>query len=55
MDHMLRMSCCSTEAGDTARVELTDGWYSVRALLDPPLSALLASGRLRIGTPMSPE
>ena len=32
-------------------MEVTDGWYSVRAQLDAPLSALLASGRLRVGAP----
>uniref|UniRef100_A0A8C1X383 BRCA2 DNA repair associated n=1 Tax=Cyprinus carpio TaxID=7962 RepID=A0A8C1X383_CYPCA len=30
-------------------VWLTDGWYSIKALLDPPLSAMLNKGRLRIG------
>ncbi|XP_017564077.1 breast cancer type 2 susceptibility protein isoform X3 [Pygocentrus nattereri] len=28
---------------------LTDGWYSIKALLDPPLSAMVQKGRLRIG------
>lgn len=37
--------------GSGAQVEVTDGWYSVRAQLDAPLSALLASGRLRLGAP----
>uniref|UniRef100_A0A9J7ZSF9 BRCA2 DNA repair associated n=1 Tax=Cyprinus carpio carpio TaxID=630221 RepID=A0A9J7ZSF9_CYPCA len=30
-------------------VWLTDGWYSIKGLLDPPLSAMLSKGRLRIG------
>ncbi|KAH0502499.1 Breast cancer type 2 susceptibility protein-like protein [Microtus ochrogaster] len=30
-------------------VELTDGWYSVKAQLDPPLVALVKSGRLTVG------
>ena len=30
-------------------MEVTDGWYSVKATLDAPLAALLRSGRLRIG------
>ncbi|XP_058600770.1 breast cancer type 2 susceptibility protein [Onychostoma macrolepis] len=30
-------------------VWLTDGWYSIKGLLDPPLSAMLNKGRLRIG------
>ena len=37
--------------GGGAQVEVTDGWYGVRAQLDAPLSALLASGRLRVGAP----
>jgi len=36
-------------AGDPAHVELTDGWYGVRAVLDAPLTALLAAGRLQPG------
>ena len=35
--------------GDPAHVELTDGWYGVRAVLDAPLTALLAAGRLQPG------
>ena len=45
----------STDAGQGqgsgGQVEVTDGWYSVRAQLDAPLSALLARGRLRVGKP----
>lgn len=36
-------------ASGAAVVELTDGWYAVRAQLDPPLSALLRTGRLGVG------
>ncbi|GFP92770.1 protein breast cancer susceptibility 2 homolog b [Phtheirospermum japonicum] len=32
-----------------SRIELTDGWYSVKALLDEPLSRKLASGKLFLG------
>ncbi|XP_076832358.1 breast cancer type 2 susceptibility protein isoform X2 [Brachyhypopomus gauderio] len=32
-----------------AVVCLTDGWYSIKALLDPPLCAMLQKGRLRVG------
>ncbi|KAK9824814.1 hypothetical protein WJX81_000970 [Elliptochloris bilobata] len=35
--------------GSGAQVEITDGWYSVCALLDAPLSALLTRGRLQVG------
>ncbi|KAK7156638.1 hypothetical protein R3I94_006625 [Phoxinus phoxinus] len=28
---------------------LTDGWYAIKGMLDPPLSAMLNKGRLRIG------
>lgn len=28
---------------------LTDGWYSIKALLDFPLSAMLRKGHLRVG------
>lgn len=38
-----------TEASKAAMVELTDGWYAIRAQLDPPLSALLQTGRLGVG------
>ncbi|XP_073899688.1 breast cancer type 2 susceptibility protein isoform X4 [Castor canadensis] len=34
---------------NVATIELTDGWYAVKALLDPPLLALLKSGRLTVG------
>lgn len=39
----------SVETNRAATVELTDGWYAVKAQLDPPLSALLQSGRLAVG------
>lgn len=32
-----------------AIVELTDGWYAVKAQLDPPLSTLVQKGRLAVG------
>ncbi|XP_050793040.1 breast cancer type 2 susceptibility protein isoform X1 [Gopherus flavomarginatus] len=32
-----------------AVIEVTDGWYGVRALLDPPLQALLHGRRLTVG------
>lgn len=41
-----------TNGADTkkvAMVELTDGWYAVKAQLDPPLLALLKNGRLTVG------
>ena len=31
------------------QLEVTDGWYSVRATIDKPLSQLVASGALRPG------
>ncbi|XP_043115679.1 breast cancer type 2 susceptibility protein [Puntigrus tetrazona] len=34
---------------ESCTVWLTDGWYSIKGLLDPPLSAMLNKGRLRIG------
>jgi hypothetical protein len=36
-------------ADGAPRLELTDGWYSVAAVLDAPLAALAAAGRLRPG------
>ncbi|XP_045725247.1 breast cancer type 2 susceptibility protein [Mirounga angustirostris] len=30
-------------------VELTDGWYAIKAQFDPPLAALVKNGRLTIG------
>ncbi|NWH80386.1 BRCA2 protein, partial [Piaya cayana] len=32
-----------------AVIEVTDGWYGLRALLDPPLKAFLHRGRLTVG------
>ncbi|KAI6056025.1 BRCA2 [Marmota monax] len=37
------------DAKKVAIIELTDGWYAVKALLDPPLLALLKNGRLAVG------
>ncbi|KAG8524816.1 Breast cancer type 2 susceptibility protein, partial [Galemys pyrenaicus] len=44
-------SCSKTSSVDTKKVniELTDGWYAIKAQLDPPLLALLNSGRLVVG------
>ncbi|NWY04451.1 BRCA2 protein, partial [Nothoprocta ornata] len=32
-----------------AVIEVTDGWYGIRALLDPPLRAFVRRGRLAVG------
>lgn len=32
-----------------AVVELSDGWYSIRASLDPPMSRLIRSRRIGVG------
>ena len=32
------------------KIELTDGWYSIQAVLDSKLSEFLRSGRVRVGT-----
>ncbi|KAM8803144.1 breast cancer type 2 susceptibility protein [Rhynchonycteris naso] len=37
------------DTGKAAIVELTDGWYAVKAQLDAPLSALVQRGRLAVG------
>ncbi|XP_066225203.1 breast cancer type 2 susceptibility protein [Saccopteryx leptura] len=37
------------DTGKAATVELTDGWYAVKAQLDAPLSALVQRGRLAVG------
>uniref|UniRef100_K7FXU8 BRCA2 DNA repair associated n=1 Tax=Pelodiscus sinensis TaxID=13735 RepID=K7FXU8_PELSI len=34
---------------EAAIIEVTDGWYCIRALLDPPLQALLHGRRLTVG------
>ncbi|XP_014666901.1 PREDICTED: breast cancer type 2 susceptibility protein homolog [Priapulus caudatus] len=33
----------------SAGVQLTDGWYSIRAVLDAPLTALVRAGRVAVG------
>ncbi|KAB1267755.1 Breast cancer type 2 susceptibility protein [Camelus dromedarius] len=41
-----------TSGVDTTKaavVELTDGWYAIKAQTDPPLSALIKNGRLTVG------
>ncbi|KAL1768376.1 breast cancer type 2 susceptibility protein isoform X1 [Sigmodon hispidus] len=42
-----KSSGADPQSADT--VELTDGWYAVKAQLDPPLGALVKSGRLAVG------
>ncbi|KAG8647794.1 hypothetical protein MANES_09G111200v8 [Manihot esculenta] len=37
------------ECTSGAKVELTDGWYSIESLLDVPLSKQLAAGKLFVG------
>lgn len=37
------------DANKVDTIELTDGWYAVRAQLDPPLMALVKSGKLTVG------
>ncbi|XP_060193023.1 protein BREAST CANCER SUSCEPTIBILITY 2 homolog B-like [Lycium barbarum] len=39
----------TTENGTCAKVELTDGWYSIIAVLDTLLSKKLAAGKLFVG------
>ncbi|CAL0323227.1 unnamed protein product [Lupinus luteus] len=38
-----------TQSSESVIVELTDGWYSMNAMLDVPLSEQLASGKLFVG------
>ncbi|MED6197131.1 hypothetical protein PIB30_053852 [Stylosanthes scabra] len=46
-------NCVEKQTGDPSsevvKVELTDGWYSMSAVLDVPLSRQLAAGRLFVG------
>ncbi|KAK2389081.1 BREAST CANCER 2 like 2A [Trifolium repens] len=53
-DHVLESgTLCETQTGnqsmEAVKVELTDGWYSINAILDVPLSKQLAAGRLFVG------
>ncbi|MCI36288.1 BRCA2-like protein, partial [Trifolium medium] len=53
-DHVLESgTSCETQTGnqntEAVKVELTDGWYSINAILDVPLSKQLAAGRLFVG------
>lgn len=36
-------------AGNQAQVQLTDGWYGAKAVLDQPLTKLLQTGKLKLG------
>lgn len=38
-----------SESSETIKVELTDGWYSITAILDAPLSKKVAAGKLFVG------
>ncbi len=38
--------------GDQVQLEVTDGWYGVRATIDGPLCHYVASGILRTGVPV---
>ena len=38
----------ASRAAET-HLELTDGWYSIRTVIDAPLAALIAEGRIQIG------
>ncbi|XP_058787190.1 protein BREAST CANCER SUSCEPTIBILITY 2 homolog B-like [Vicia villosa] len=53
-DHVLESgTLVEAQTGNQSReavqVELTDGWYSINAILDVPLSKQLAAGRLFVG------
>lgn len=54
-------ACAGEEGKQTSpspeqrQVELTDGWYSVRATLDAGLSRMLAQEKLHIGEPPRPS
>lgn len=39
----------NVESKKAALIEVTDGWYGIRALLDPPLKAFLDTRRLTVG------
>ncbi|PSS34720.1 Protein BREAST CANCER SUSCEPTIBILITY 2 B like [Actinidia chinensis var. chinensis] len=45
----LPMASDAAENGTTTKVELTDGWYSINALLDVLLLKKLATGKLFVG------
>jgi breast cancer 2 susceptibility protein len=40
----------ASSTGAQYKIELTDGWYSIQAVLDSKLSEFLRSGRVRVGT-----
>lgn len=35
--------------GKQAQIQLTDGWYGVKAILDHPLTSLVQTGNLKLG------
>ena len=40
-------------AGNQAQIQLTDGWYGVKAVLDKSLTQLLQTGKLNLGMSVS--
>ncbi|XP_022159315.1 protein BREAST CANCER SUSCEPTIBILITY 2 homolog B-like isoform X2 [Momordica charantia] len=54
LNYKSRAQACSSmmsgsDHGEGAKIELTDGWYSIDALLDGPLSKQLVTGKLFVG------
>lgn len=47
-----QQAVAATAAGKQAQVQLTDGWYGIRAILDIPLTHLLQKGCLQLGEPL---
>ncbi|XP_077559202.1 uncharacterized protein LOC144174396 isoform X2 [Haemaphysalis longicornis] len=46
---VLCVSAVMVKEGGAMQVELTDGWYGIRAELDEPLSELVSTGRIFVG------
>jgi hypothetical protein len=40
---------CTSPGAEISELELSDGWYAIKAALDPPLQRLVQEGRLQVG------
>lgn len=49
MPHIADSKSTTEDNKKVAIIEVTDGWYGIRAVLDPPLQSLLSKQKLSVG------